>query len=408
MKLTKYFPFLLIFSAVSAAMEIELSLPSFPDIARFFSVSEEMIEGTISLNFLGFCLSSLFYGPLSDRFGRRPVLMAATLLFLLGSVCCALAPTIEVILAARFVQGLGAAGSFVIVFTMIGDAYKDNEATHWIGLLNAILTGVMALAPILGGYLNAYFGWNSCYTFIAVMTIAQFVLLYMFLPETRKGQPVEFKGVMQDYKQLLSSVRFMQSSMVPTLLAGAYLGFVSVIPFLYRNELGMPLKEFSYHQAALISSFSIMSYYANRIANYFGEVRASLVGSFVSASATAVLLVLSCFSAIPSVMYVTPLMCLFAGFCAIPFAIVFSASLSVVPGKSGPASSMLMSMRTLVIAICVQLAGYFYNGTLFSSAAIVSFCCLASFLFTLSFYRTRVPEHVGVDHPETTSFSSFH
>src|ERR1700722_11959545 len=104
MNFSKYFPFLLIFSAVSAAIEIELSLPSFPDIARAFAVSEEVIEGTISLNFFGFCIAALFYGPLTDRFGRRPVLLSATLLFLLGSVSCALAPTIKMILLSRFIQ----------------------------------------------------------------------------------------------------------------------------------------------------------------------------------------------------------------------------------------------------------------------------------------------------------------
>src|ERR1700733_5744015 len=101
MKFGKYFPILLIFSAVSAAMEIELSLPSFPDIARAFSVSEDVIEGTISLNFLGFFVSALFYGPLSDRFGRRPILLLGTVLFLIGSLCCALAPSIEMILISR-------------------------------------------------------------------------------------------------------------------------------------------------------------------------------------------------------------------------------------------------------------------------------------------------------------------
>lgn len=231
MKFSKYFPFLLIFSAVSAAIEIELSLPSFPDIARAFDVSEKVIEGTISLNFLGFCIAALFYGPLSDRYGRRPILLIGTVLFLIGSLSCALAPTIEMILFSRFIQGLGAAGSFVVVFTMISDAYKENEATHWIGMLNSILTATMALSPILGGYLNIWFGWSSCYTFVALMTMVQLVLLFFYLPETKKGRPVQFQAIVKDYRQLLSSRRFLQSSFVPTLLAGGYLAFVSVIPF---------------------------------------------------------------------------------------------------------------------------------------------------------------------------------
>lgn len=390
MKLSKYFPFLLIFSAVSAAMEIELSLPSFPDIARTFGVSEEVIEGTISLNFFGFCISALFYGPLSDRFGRRPILLMGTLLFLIGSLCCSIAPTIEMILFSRFIQGLGAAGSFVVVFIMMSDAYKDNEATHWIGMLNAILTATMALSPILGGYLNYYFGWSSCYTFIAGMTIIQLSLLYFYLPETRQGQPIQFRGVIKDYIQLLSSFRFMQSSLVPTLLAGGYMAFVSVIPFLYRDELGMSLSQFSWHQTAIISSFSLVSYYANRISGYFGDVLSALMGSTISVFATIALFVLAYFNDIPSVLYITPLMCLFAASCAIPFAVVFSASLSVIPDKNGPASSLLMSMRTLLCAMTVQLAGYLYNGMLFPTTSIVVVCCLISLVLSVRFYRGKV------------------
>lgn len=388
MKYGKYFPFLLIFSAVSAAMEIELSLPSFPDIARAFGVSEDAIEATISVNFLGFCLSALLYGPLSDRFGRRPVLVFGTVLFLIGSVCCALAPTIEMILVSRFIQGLGAAGSFVVVFTMISDAYKDNEATHWIGVLNAILTASMAISPILGGYLNVYFGWSSCYTFVAIITVIQLILLVLYLPETRPGQKTDIKGVLKDYKQLLTSSRFLQSSLVPTLVAAGYMAFVSVIPFLYRDELGMSLSEFSWHQASIISSFSIVSYYAHRIANYFGSIKAAVTGATVSVLATTAIFILSNFSHVPPVMVITPLMCLFAASCAIPFAIVFAASLSVIPGKNGPSSSLLMSMRTLFCAMTVQAAGFFYNGRLFSTASIVAFCCLASLVLALQFFKS--------------------
>lgn len=400
MNLSKYFPFLLIFSAVSAAIEIELSLPSFPDIARAFSVSEEVIEGTISLNFLGFCLSALFYGPLSDRFGRRPILLVGTILFLIGSLSCALASSIEMILFSRFIQGLGAAGSFVVVFTMISDAYKDNEATHWIGLLNSILTATMALSPILGGYLNIYFGWSSCYTFVAFLTAIQLILLYLYLPETRKGQDIQIKEVLKDYKQLLSSSRFLQSSFVPTLLAGGYMAFVSVIPFLYRDQLGMSLSQFSWHQAALISSFSLMSYYANRVANYFGEVRSALIGSLLSVFAMTALFILSCLTDIPSVLFITPLMCLFAASCAIPFAVVFAASLSVVPGKNGPASSLLMSMRTFLCALTVQAAGNLYTGALFSTAAIVAVCCLASFLLAIGFYRGKIKSAFSLENEQ--------
>lgn len=390
MNLSKYFPFLLIFSVISAAIEIELSLPSFPDIARAFQVSEEVIEGTISLNFFGFCIAALFYGPLSDRLGRRTTLLLGTFLFLLGSLSCALASSIEMILVSRFVQGLGAAGSFVIVFTMISDVYKEKESTYWIGLLNAILTGTMAFSPILGGYLNLYFGWNSCYICVAFIAMIQLVLLYFYLPETRQGQNIQIRAILNDYWRLITSFRFIQSSLIPTLLAAGYMAFVSIIPFLYRDKLQISISEFSWHQTALIGSFSLMSYFANRISNYFGEVKAVIVGLLLSVLATTILFILSMITNIPPVIFITPLMCLFAASCAIPFAIIFSASLEVIPGKNGASSSLLMSMRTLFCALAVQCAGMLYNGMLFPIASIVAACCIISLLLARGFYRDRI------------------
>lgn len=392
MKISKFFPFLLIFSALSASIEIELSLPSFPDIARAFSVSPEVIEGTISLNFLGFCISALFYGPLSDLLGRRPVLLWGTVLYLLGSLGCSFASSIEMILISRFIQGLGAASSFVVVFIMLSDAYKE-EAGHWIGMLSAVLTATMATAPILGGYLNYYFGWSACYTFISVMTIVQLLLLVFFLPETREGQNISIKEVLKDYGRLLTSFRFMQSSFVPTLLAGGYMSFVSVIPFLYRDQIQMSLGEFSFHQATIISSFSVMSYYSNRMAKYFGEIRSAMTGAVISVIATTALFIFAIFQDIPSVGLITPLMCLFAASCAVPFNIVFSASLAIFPEKNGQASSLLMSMRTLLCSLTIQFAGYLYNGKLFSTAAIVASCCLICLVLTIQFYfgKDKVP-----------------
>ncbi|HEV8052076.1 MAG TPA: multidrug effflux MFS transporter [Parachlamydiaceae bacterium] len=389
MKLAKYFPYLLIFSAISADIEIELSLPSFPDIARAFNVSPEVIEGTISLNFLGFCIAALFYGPLSDRFGRRPVFIWGTVLYLIGSLSCSFAMSIEMLLVSRFIQGLGAAGSFVLVFIMLSDVYKGKAALHWMGLMNTILTATLALAPILGGYLNLYFGWSSCYTFISLMTITQLSLLFFFLPETREGQILSVKEVVKDYNQFFFSSRFIQSSLVPSLLCAGYTAFVSVIPFLYRDKLGMSLSEFSYHQAALITSFALTSYYANRIAQYFGDIKSAKVGSSLSMIATLALLILCYFENSPTVWLITPLMCVFSGSCAIPFNILFTESLSIIPEKNATASSLLLSMRMLICALAIQLAGFLYNDSLFSTVVIVFSCSLISLCLLLGFYHGK-------------------
>ncbi len=194
------------------------------------------------------------------------------------------------------------------------------------------------------------------------------------------------KEVIGDYLTLSRSRHFMQAALVPTLLCGGYMAFVTVIPFLYRDQVGMSLMEFSFHQAAIITSFSVVSFYANRISGYFGERRAALQGLWITSGSTAVLLALTWVTPVPSPYLVTPLMCVFAASCSIGFAVVFSASLGIFPEKNGPASSMIMGMRTLYCATAVQGAAMLYNGTLLPAAVVVAACCSASLALALRFY----------------------
>ena len=377
----------MIISVIGAVTETDLALPSFPDIARFFNVSEEMVERTMSLNFLGFCLASLIYGPLSEKYGRRPIILLGSFLFLIGGIGSAFAPSIQALLWSRFFQGLGAAASFVLVFTMISDVYKGNEAIAKIGTVNALMTAALAGAPMLGGVINAYFGWQACYQFIAIWTAVTLVLLYFFLPETSEKKEIRIRDVLQDYALLLRSKRFLLSSMIPNLFAGGYMAFISILPFLYRDELGISLRALSIHQAVIIGAFSIVNFNAGKITKKLGDQKAVTRGLFITCCSTFLLLIFSFFIKIPPAWITTPLMTLFSASCALCFAVIFSASMEVFPGKNAPASSLTMALRTLLIAMTVQLIGTLYTGSLFPAAFLVALSCLLAFIMSSIFYR---------------------
>src|SRR5437868_14748147 len=110
---------LLILSLISCCIEVDISVPSFPDMAHYFQVSYVSIQLTIAVNFAGFCLASLFYGPLSDCYGRRKIMLIGNFLLLIGAAACVFATSLNILLLARFIQGLGASCSAVLVFTMI-------------------------------------------------------------------------------------------------------------------------------------------------------------------------------------------------------------------------------------------------------------------------------------------------
>jgi MFS transporter, DHA1 family, multidrug resistance protein len=232
----KTFMPLLILSLITCCIEIDISVPGFPDMAKFFNVSEGAIQLTIAYNFLGFCLAGLFYGPLSDCYGRRKMMILGNGLLLIGAVGCAFAPSLFILFVSRFIQGLGASASAVVVFAMIADAYTGEKAIKLIGIMNSALTVLMAIAPIIGSFINQAVGWRGNYAIVATMSLISWLLLVFLLPETKKEfEPFHVNKVLNNYKTLFCNAKFLKSSLIPSLQCSAYFSFVACGVFLYTE-----------------------------------------------------------------------------------------------------------------------------------------------------------------------------
>ncbi len=178
-------PFLLILSLIAQFIEIDISVPGFPDIVRYFNVLEGTIQLTIAYNFLGLCIGGLFFGPLSECYGRRKIMIIGNTLLLIGAVGCVFAPSVFWLLISRFIQGIGVSTS-VVVFTIIADSYQGNKAIKFIGIMNSVLTVVMAIAPVLGSFINGIVGWRGNYASVAIICLISWILLLLALPETKR------------------------------------------------------------------------------------------------------------------------------------------------------------------------------------------------------------------------------
>ena len=132
--MTKNLPYIFVISLITCCIEVDISVPSFPDISDYFNISDGLTQMTIAVNFLGFCLSSVIYGPLSDSYGRRSVMLVGNAIMLIGAIFCVFANTIELLLLSRFIQGFGASTSAVVVFAMIADVYETDKAAKLIGI----------------------------------------------------------------------------------------------------------------------------------------------------------------------------------------------------------------------------------------------------------------------------------
>ena len=369
---------LLILSLVVCCIETDMSAPSFPDISRYFNISEGMVQYTIAVNFLGFCIASLLYGALSDSYGRRPIMVIGNGLMLAGALGCVWSPSIEMLLLARFVQGIGASTSAVVVFAMLADCYQGTEALKKIGIMNSALTIFMSVAPIAGSFLNQAIGWRGNYAVVAVLSLLSWLLLAFFLPETREERSsFSMKQLARDYKHVFSSSVFVYASNVPSLLCAAYMAFIACAAFLYTKTFGLSLNGYALHQGIIVGSFSIMSIFAGGFMERFGKKKSVLIGMGFFSCGMLCVTFLGLMASHSAILVTIGMMLMTIGD-AIVYAIIFTLSLEIFPNHKGVASSAIMSVRALLIFAFVGLMGSVYNEELMSYVWV----CLLIFIPT--------------------------
>lgn len=357
--------YLLMISMINSCIELEISAPSFPDIMNYFSVSESEVGLTITYNLLGFCFASLFYGPLSDSYGRRKIMIIGNGILSIGALGCVISSSIEWLLVARFIQGVGAASSAVIVPAIISDVYTSEKSTKLYGIMNTVFSSIMGLSPVMGGVLNNVIGWRGNYGFVASICVISWVLLYSWLPETKSSRDcLRLSKIIKDYKKLLSSFVFLGAAAMPSLSYGCYMAFVAIAPFIYMQVFNLDILTYTYHQAVIVFFFSLTSFFAGRIISILGVKRSiniSLVVYMVSS-------ILMLFAWSPYSLTISS--CIFSIGAAILYPIVFARSVEIFPEIKGTAASAIMSARYLLCSAVTGAASYFYDGKVIDLALV--------------------------------------
>src|SRR6516165_7498898 len=164
-------------------------VPSLPAIAAGLDTTGARVQFTFVGYLLAFAISMLVVGPVSDRYGRRRVMIFGVALSALGSIAAILSPTIELLIAARILQGVGLSAGMVVGRAVIRDLYGEGGAAQIIAGLSVVVTLLQAFAPIPGGYLQAWFGWRANFAAVAIITAVTLVLVFRHLPETRLPDP---------------------------------------------------------------------------------------------------------------------------------------------------------------------------------------------------------------------------
>ncbi|HEY8900311.1 MAG TPA: multidrug effflux MFS transporter [Chthoniobacterales bacterium] len=277
------------------ALSIDAYLPALPAIAGQFSVSAVAAQQSLTVYVFAFAVMTLFYGTLSDSFGRRPVVLASLVLYLLSSVGAACANSLESLLLFRLLQGLSAGAGAVIGRAVVGDLCTGNEANRAMAYISAVFGLAPAIAPIAGGWLQAAFGWRSIFLFIAAFSFLLLAACAVFLRESlprEKRAPFQLRAILQGYAQVGGDLRFMLRSTSNALAFFGVLIYVAGAPAFVMDILHLSVTEFAWLFIPLIGGMTLGSIVAGRLSHTVraeGIILSSFAIMFISAAANLIL-----------------------------------------------------------------------------------------------------------------------
>ncbi len=349
----------------ASAFTIQIFLPALPAVQEAFDVTASQVQLTVSLPLFVTAIATLFYGSLSDRFGRRPVLIGGMVLFFVGTVLCLFAQTILALVAGRFVQALGSAAGIVVARAVVRDLYGRERAAAVLAGLVAVMVVAPMVAPTLGGFLVDAAGWRGNVQAMAVFSGILLLLVVFGLPEThrqRSGEAFGITSMAASFGQLLMSPAYRAYVFQSAFMIAIFYVFLAAAPYAVMVVMG--LSATGYGLYFLLSTVGYLggTIIANRFSERVGLDRMIRIGTTAAVVSTAAVLILVLGGLWHPLAVFLPITVMgLANGMALPNA--NAGAISVNPELAGAASGLVSFIQLGVAAIFAQLAGSWQNGT---------------------------------------------
>ena len=273
-------------------LAVDMYLPAIPAIARDLGSNVAAVQLTVSSFLAGFALGQLFYGPMADSFGRKPVILFGVGLFALASIGCALADSLPMLLGFRLLQALGGAAGAVVVNALLRDLFSDSEFVRAMTIVILTMTLAPLLAPLLGGAMLAL-GWNSIFLLLAGLGVLVWLAIAGFIPETLKPelrQPLRLGAVLANYGKVLTHRRAMGSLLAGTFASAGMFAFISGSPYVYIEYFGVSPQHYGLFFGLNVLLLMVMTFINGRLVKRVGLLPMLRLGLFLASAAGAILL----------------------------------------------------------------------------------------------------------------------
>ena len=375
--------------AALAPLSIDMYLPSFPTIREEFGVTAAQVQLTLSGYMLGFTLGQLGYGPLSDRFGRRPILLSGIGLYIAMTILCALATDTEVLSVYRFLQGVGGAAGTVLSRAIIRDNFSGNYMARAMSLMLMFILLAPMIAPVIGGYLLVWLGWRAIFwTLVVCGFIAVLVVLIGIkesLPPEKRTQP-GIAPLLRGYSRVLTHRQALGYILSGGMTFGALFAFLSGAPFVFIEFYGVAPEHMGYIFTLNVLGVMAGGWLNSKLVITQGVREMMVTGIwllFVGAVILYVLMATDVFGvwgAIAGIVIFTlPLNIINAN--------AASGALEYFPDAAGTASAVVGAVRYGCGAISGVVVGLLHNGTAMPMAWVILGCSVISIIFLTKMVR---------------------
>jgi len=363
-------------------LAIDMYLPALPTIAREFQTDAGMVQLSLAVYFTGIAIGQAFYGPMSDRVGRKPVLYFGLAVFIAASIGCAQARSVEALIAFRFLQALGGCAPLVVPRAVVRDHFDQAGSVRMLSVLMLVMGLAPILAPLVGGQLLVNFGWRAVFWVLAAYAAIWLALIAVFLPESlplerRRRQPIG--DVLAVYWRLARDRSYMGHALSGALVFAGLLAYIAGSPVVFIEQFHVSPERyglfFGTNAFGIIAASQINRWLATRV-----DARRIVSVVLLVAMAAGLTLLVDAYSGFGGFAGIlVPLFCFIA---CHGFVLPNTTALAMAPhGQvAGSASAFLGTLQFVLGATAGSLVGAFANGTPVPLAAVVAGCSATAFL----------------------------
>jgi DHA1 family bicyclomycin/chloramphenicol resistance-like MFS transporter len=350
--------------AAFGPLSIDMYLPAFPEIGESLGGGMQGVQLTLAAYFIGMAMGQLLHGPLSDRLGRRRPLFAGLVVYILASAACALATSMDALIALRLLQALAGCAGMVISRAVVRDVSDVLDPVRLMGRLMLVMGLAPIMAPLLGGYVSAWFGWRAIFWFLALVGLAALLLCLFLLPESlpeERRRRVSFLEVLRGYGGLVVNGRFMGVALASGFAISGMFAYIAGSPFVFITLNGVEPAHYGWLFGGAAAGFVAVSQVSARLATRLGRERLFDVTIAAIAASGLALVALTALHGPFAAQYA--MIFVYVSLLGIALPVGTVISITPFPHMAGTASALLGTLQFGMGALAGAVLSLLHDGT---------------------------------------------